>query len=128
MIPDPGGNCERIAYIYDKRAVTFTVFAATANPPRTKKGAEYLPDRFWWRPPDAASFQAGDFDFVVIEAHIRWGDDNKARRAWVQINTGSDDFVLEQSSKGYGKDRKRGWAVKFGQCTSSAMFRAGCEK
>ena len=79
MIPDPGGNRERIAYVYDKRAVTFTGFAATATPPRTKKGSEYQPDRSWWRPPYAASFQAGNFDFVVIETHIRWGDSRKAR-------------------------------------------------
>ena len=79
MIPDPGGNRERIAYIYDKRAVTFTGFAATATPPRTKKGTEYLPDRSWWRPPYAASFQAGNFDFVVIAAHVRWGDSRKGR-------------------------------------------------
>ena len=85
MIPDPGGNRERIAYVYDKRAVTFTGFAATATPPRTKKGTEYLPDRSWWRPPYAASFQAGNFDFVVIEAHIRWGDSKKARLAELEL-------------------------------------------
>jgi endonuclease/exonuclease/phosphatase family metal-dependent hydrolase len=85
MIPDPGGNRERIAYVYDKRAVTFTGFAATATPPRTKKGTEYLPDRSWWRPPYAASFQAGNFDFVVIAAHVRWGDSRKARLSELEL-------------------------------------------
>ncbi len=85
MIPDPGGNRERIAYVYDKRAVTFTGFAATATPPRTKKGTEYLPDRSWWRPPYAASFQAGNFDFVVIAAHVRWGDSRKTRLSELEL-------------------------------------------
>jgi hypothetical protein len=85
MIPDPGGNRERIAYVYDKRAVTFTGFAATATPPRTKKGTEYLPDRSGWRPPYAASFQAGNFDFVVIAAHVRWGDSRKARLSELEL-------------------------------------------
>ncbi|OGG57229.1 MAG: hypothetical protein A3F84_21745 [Candidatus Handelsmanbacteria bacterium RIFCSPLOWO2_12_FULL_64_10] len=51
MIPDSGGNRERIAFLYDKRAVTFTGLAAEANPPRTKKGEEYLSDISWWRSP-----------------------------------------------------------------------------
>jgi len=33
---DRAGNRERIAYIYDKRAVTFTGLAAEADPPRKK--------------------------------------------------------------------------------------------
>src|SRR2546427_10085846 len=42
MIPDPGGNRERVAYLYDKRAVVFNGLAAEAMPPRTKKGTEYF--------------------------------------------------------------------------------------
>ncbi|HSB06146.1 MAG TPA: hypothetical protein VLK23_13225 [Thermodesulfobacteriota bacterium] len=34
MIRDAGGNRERLAFIYDKRAVTFNGLAAEANPPR----------------------------------------------------------------------------------------------
>lgn len=79
MIPDPGGNRERITYLYDKRAVAFGGFAATGTPPRAKKGTEYLPEKMWWRPPYAASFKAGNFDFVVIAVHVRWGK-SKAKR------------------------------------------------
>ena len=79
-IPDPGGNRERIAFLYDKRVVTFSGFAAEANPPRTKKGDEYISDISWWRSPYIASFRAGSFDFLVLAAHIRWGDSETARQ------------------------------------------------
>jgi endonuclease/exonuclease/phosphatase family metal-dependent hydrolase len=73
-IYDDVGNDERIAYLYDKRAVTFTGLAAEADPERTIKNGEYLPDITWWRSPYIASFRAGNFDFVLITAHIRWSD------------------------------------------------------
>ena len=76
MIPDPGGNHERLGFIYDQRAVTFTGLAAEANPPREKKGLEYLPNSSFWRSPYLASFKAGSFDFIVLTTHIRWGDPN----------------------------------------------------
>ncbi len=72
MIPDPGGNRERIAFVYDKRAVVFNGLAAEANPPREKKGEEYLSEISWWRSPYMASFRAGSFDFIILSAHIRW--------------------------------------------------------
>ena len=79
--PDRGGNKERMAYLYDKRAVTFTGLAAEADAPRKKnqRTGEYVPELDWWRPPFIASFRSGNFDFVVITAHIRWGK-NKAER------------------------------------------------
>jgi endonuclease/exonuclease/phosphatase family metal-dependent hydrolase len=79
MIPDAGGNRERIAYLYDKRAVTFNGLAAEAEAPRIKKGFEYLPEKSFWRSPYAASFRSGSFDFVLLTAHIRWGDSEQAR-------------------------------------------------
>jgi hypothetical protein len=81
MIPDPGGNRERVAYLYDKRACTFNGLAAEAMPPRTKKGTEYFANISWWRSPYLASFRAGNFDFVVFTTHVRWGDNDKARIA-----------------------------------------------
>jgi len=73
MIPDAGGNNERVAFVYDKRAATFTGLAAVASLPRKKDGTEYKPTFSWWRQPYMASFSAGDFDFVVVTAHIQWG-------------------------------------------------------
>jgi endonuclease/exonuclease/phosphatase family metal-dependent hydrolase len=72
-LSDPGGNHERIGFVYDKRAVTFSGFAATANPPRSKIGDVYVPKFTWWREPYMASFSAGNFDFVLLAAHAQWG-------------------------------------------------------
>lgn len=73
---DRGGNRERVAYVYDKRAVTFTGLAAEADGPRKKDKItkEYVPKLSWWRKPYMASFRAGSFDFTLITAHIRWAD------------------------------------------------------
>jgi len=76
---DRGGNKERIAYVFDKRMVRFTGLAAEADPPRKKVGKEYLPKFTWWRSPYMVSFRAGNFDFVVLTVHIRWGDSEKDR-------------------------------------------------
>ena len=77
---DPAGNRERVAYLYDKRSVAFTGLAAEADPPRKKRTVtidgqevkEYVPVITWWRSPFIASFRSGDFDFILITAHIRW--------------------------------------------------------
>jgi endonuclease/exonuclease/phosphatase family metal-dependent hydrolase len=76
---DPGGNRERIAFVYDMRAVTFTGLASNAIAPRTKSGTEYSSKLNWWRLPYIASFRAGSFDFILIAAHIRWGETEKGR-------------------------------------------------
>ncbi len=85
MIPDAGGNRERLSFMYDKRAVTFNGLAAEANAPRTKRGFEYLPETSFWRSPYMASFKAGSFDFVVLTTHIRWGDSVEARRVEIEM-------------------------------------------
>ncbi|MBI3848778.1 MAG: endonuclease/exonuclease/phosphatase family protein, partial [Verrucomicrobia bacterium] len=84
MIPDAGGNRERLGFIYDKRAVIFNGLAAEASPPRAKLGFEYLPDKSFWRSPYLASFKSGNFDFVVLTTHIRWGESNEARRQEIE--------------------------------------------
>ena len=76
---DAGGNRERVAYVYDKRQVSFNGMASAAFPRRTKKGTEWVPEFNWWRPPYVASFKSGSFDFIVISAHIRWGDSEAGR-------------------------------------------------
>lgn len=73
-VPDRGGNGERMAYVFDKRAVSFTGLAAEADASRRKqKSGEWIPQSSWWRSPYIASFKSGNFDFVLITAHIRWG-------------------------------------------------------
>jgi endonuclease/exonuclease/phosphatase family metal-dependent hydrolase len=79
---DRAGNRERIAYLYDKRAVVFTGLAAEADPPRRKnrRTGEYEPSMTWWRSPFMASFSAGNFDFILLTAHIRWAGKDEALR------------------------------------------------
>lgn len=84
IVPDAGGNRERVGFIYDKRAVAFTGLSAAANPPRKRSGREYIPEFTWWRPPYMASFRAGNFDFVMVTAHVRWGDSQASRTAEIQ--------------------------------------------
>jgi len=105
---DGAGNDERIAYLYDSRMVRFTGLAAEANPPREKAsdGIYRAVHEDWWRSPYMASFTAGDFDFVMITAHTRWGN-SVAERAtalghladWVQARRQSGkaihtDFIV----------------------------------
>jgi endonuclease/exonuclease/phosphatase family metal-dependent hydrolase len=80
FIKDQGNAKERMAYVFDKRAVSFTGLAAEADAPRKKmKNGEWIPEFSWWRSPYIASFRSGNFDFVLITAHIRWGSGKKAR-------------------------------------------------
>jgi hypothetical protein len=73
---DYAGDRERIAYLYDKRAAVFTGLAAEADPPRKKDkvSGEYKSEISWWRSPFMASFSAGNFDFILLTVHIRWGN------------------------------------------------------
>lgn len=74
-VEDAGGNKERIAFVYDTRAVQSTGLAAESDGPRKKDPAtgDYLPIFSWWRKPYLASFKAGTFDFVLLAVHLRWG-------------------------------------------------------
>lgn len=73
---DRAGNRERIAFVYDKRMAVFTGLAAEADEPRRKSPAtgKYESRYTWWRSPYMASFSAGNFDFMMLAVHIRWGD------------------------------------------------------
>ncbi|MFC2104349.1 endonuclease/exonuclease/phosphatase family protein [Bacteroidota bacterium] len=99
---DRGGNGERMAYIYDKRAVVFTGLAAEADPPRkkNKKTGEYEALLTWWRPPFIASFSAGNFDFMLLTVHIRWGNKLSERKT-----------ALELLAKWVDKKRKDAYSV-----------------
>lgn len=81
FITDARGNRERFAYVYDKRAVAFTGMASEADEPRTldRRSGELTPRITWYRKPYMSSFRAGSFDFIIIGAHIRWGDDHESR-------------------------------------------------
>ena len=83
---DGGGNKERIGFLYDTRAVTFNGLAAEVDAPRVRKDAEYLATRSFWRAPYMCSFRSGNFDFIAIATHARWGgDDIPGRQAELQL-------------------------------------------
>jgi endonuclease/exonuclease/phosphatase family metal-dependent hydrolase len=82
---DPGGNSERAAFLYDNRAVIFNGLAAEVDARRTKTGEEYLSTQSFWRAPYMCSFRAGNFDFIAIAMHARWGKSEEARQAELQM-------------------------------------------
>jgi endonuclease/exonuclease/phosphatase family metal-dependent hydrolase len=101
VITDMGGNRERVAYVFDKRAVVFNGLAAEADAPRQKKGLEYLPEKSFWRSPYLASFRSGSFDFVVLTTHIRWGDSIKARTDELEMLA---DWIEGKRREKFGED------------------------
>ncbi len=84
-IADSGGNKERIAFLFDRRAVIHNGLAAEIDAPRAKAAREYLATQSFWRAPYMCSFRAGNFDFIVIATHIRWGDSIEARVAELEL-------------------------------------------
>lgn len=84
-IDDSGGNKERIAFLFDRRAVTFNGLAAEIDAPRDKKATEYLAAQSFWRAPYMCSFRAGNFDFIAIATHSRWGDSIEGRKEELQM-------------------------------------------
>lgn len=101
-IEDAGGNRERVGYVFDNRACRFTGLAGNANEPRKKKGIEYLPEASWWRKPFMASFQSGNFDFVVLTTHVRWGRGEKNRAAELAMLA---DYVMARTVHDSSLDR-----------------------
>ena len=99
---DPGGNRERTGFLYDRRAVTFNGLAAEVDAPRGKKGTEYLATQSFWRAPYMCSFRAGNFDFVAVATHARWGDSIAGREAelgmladWLDVRLKDKSFEDE---------------------------------
>jgi len=81
---DRGGNDERTAFLYDRRAVIHNGLAAEIDAPRIKRGNEWVTEESFWRAPYLCSFRAGNFDFLAIGMHARWGDSEEARRDELQ--------------------------------------------
>ena len=98
-IEDDGGNSERTGFLYDSRAVTFNGLAAEVDAPREKKATEYLASQSFWRAPYLCSFRAGNFDFLALATHTRWGDSLKGRQAELQMLA---DWIQKRSAaKGF---------------------------
>lgn len=101
---DPAGNRERIGYLFDKRAVTPTGLAAEADPPRIKNPTtgDYLPQISFWRSPYMATFRSGNFDFLLLAAHIKWGAGGKVRIPELRALA---DWVEARSSEKFVEDK-----------------------
>ncbi len=84
-IDDSGGNRERTGFLFDKRGVTFNGLVSEVDAPREKKGTEYLATLSFWRAPYMCSFRSGNFDFIAIATHARWGDSIEGRQAELQM-------------------------------------------
>ncbi len=76
---DDGGNRERTGFLFDRRAVSFNGLAAEVDAPRGKAGPEYLAKQSFWRAPYMCSFRSGNFDFIAIATHTRWGKNRRPR-------------------------------------------------
>jgi hypothetical protein len=100
-IEDSGGNDERVAFLFDRRAVTFNGLAAEIDAPRAKQAAEYLATTSFWRAPYMASFRSGNFDFILVATHTRWGDTVRARAAELQMLA---DWIDERFKDQYVED------------------------
>lgn len=101
-IEDDGGNAERVAFLYDRRAVIFNGLAAEIDGPRVKIGTEFLPGKSFWRAPYMCSFRAGNFDFISIVSHTRWGDSNEGRQAELQMLA---DWIDERIKSKFVEDK-----------------------
>jgi endonuclease/exonuclease/phosphatase family metal-dependent hydrolase len=102
---DAAGNSERLAYLYDTRAVITTGLAAETDPYREKdpkNNNEYMPSFTWWRSPYMASFRSGNFDFILLAAHIRWGDSPASRIIELR---GLADWVEKRTGEPYNLDK-----------------------
>lgn len=76
---DAGGNRERIGFVFDSARVDFTGLASVAEGERRLVDGRYIEAVPWWRPPFMASFARARFDFLLIAAHVRWGNSVEAR-------------------------------------------------
>lgn len=70
----PGGNRERMAFVYDTRKVSFRNIAGEIVIPKHKLLAD---EQQFARTPFIVSFQAGWFRFAICTVHIYFGENSK---------------------------------------------------
>jgi len=131
-IVDDQGNHERTAYVFDKRAVVLTGLVAEVDPPARQKIDDVgtlQTTGDWWRKPYMASFRSGNFDFVMVAAHIRWGDRTSDRVAPIAALA---DWVAQRRSEVGVKDKDFIVAGDFnipslGSATYKALVKHGLQ-
>ncbi len=68
------GNEERLAFLYDKRKVSFGGMAGEVTSPTLKEGERLTIPKAFARSPYIAGFQAGWFKFTICTGHLYYGD------------------------------------------------------
>ncbi len=68
----------------------------------TEKGTNYSTKLTWWRSPYLASFRAGNFDFVVLTVHIKWGKSNSDRLEELQLLA---EWIDAKKNEKYNEDK-----------------------
>jgi len=94
LVSDPTGNYERFAFLYDKRTVINTGLVCEIGfnvPASTHQGYQLH------RMPYCASFRAGRFDFVMVNAHIYYGQSTKERAQREEEIATLVDFIDRRS-------------------------------
>ena len=84
--------------------MAFNGLAAEVDAPRGKKETEYLAAQSFWRAPYMCSFRAGNFDFIAIATHARWGDSDDGRRAELRMLA---DWIGDRFQDKFAEDHDR---------------------
>lgn len=91
----PGGNRERMAFVYDTRKVTFRNIAGEIVLPKHK----LLPnEQQFARTPFLVSFQAGWFRFAICTVHIYFGDNSKNSEGY-RRRVSEIEFIANELAK-----------------------------
>jgi endonuclease/exonuclease/phosphatase family metal-dependent hydrolase len=101
LVSDPTGNNERFAFLYDKRTVINTGLVCEIGftvDPKTHTAFQLH------RMPYCASFRAGRFDFVIVDAHIFFGKKKEEEFRAKEI-VALVDFVISQSKSAKAFDQ-----------------------
>src|SRR5574337_186798 len=124
---DAGGNDERTAFLFDRRAVVHNGLAAEVDAPRVRKGDEWVTGGSFWRAPYLCAFRAGNFDFLALAMHARWGDSKQARAAelervsnWIQTRF-QDKYVEDHDLIVFGDFN----TPSLGDATFKALVECG---
>lgn len=73
VTPGTPGNRERLAFVYDRRKVSFGGLAGEVTSPTAKKGASLSIPKAFARSPYLVGLQAGWFKFTICTGHLYYG-------------------------------------------------------
>ena len=95
LVSDPTGNHERFAFLFDKRTIISTGMVGEIGLPidaKTHCGFQLQ------RVPYCASFRAGRFDFVIVDAHIFYGKERQGNFRAQEIDALVGEIVRQSKT------------------------------